>query len=103
MAKKDETNPVEELRKTLFGYLQQEISRSVKSLLSWAALGLLGSIFIAAGFVFITIGSIRLLQAETGSIFEGSFSWAPYFIAIAGLILLSSLSFMLLREKKREK
>ncbi len=102
MAKKDETNPVEELRKTLFAYLQQEISRSIKALSLWAVLGLIGSIFIATGLVFVTIGLIRLLQAEAGSIFEGSFNWAPYFIAIAGLIFLCALSFKFLKGKKEK-
>ena len=48
--------------------------------------------------MLLLLGVLRVLQTETGTVFEGSLSWLPYLItAVFGLVVLGSAGFLLLR------
>jgi hypothetical protein len=36
------------------------------------------------GLVLLLLGGLRALQTQTGTMFTGNWSWAPYLIALAG-------------------
>lgn len=65
-------------------YAKQETVEPMKGLSRKAGWGLLGSVMLSIGLVLMLLGGLRALQTETGSTFDGNWSWAPYLIALAG-------------------
>jgi hypothetical protein len=65
-------------------YAKQETVEPMKGLGRYVAWGLAGSIVLAVGLVLLLLGGLRALQTETGTMFTGNWSWAPYLIALAG-------------------
>lgn len=80
---------VNELRDLVVTYAKQETVDPLRSLGRYVALGLAGSLLLAVGGIFLTLGVLRLLQSETGGVFDGGWSFAPYLItlALAGLVI----------------
>ena len=74
-------------------YAKQETIEPIKGLGRYAAFGILGSVLLSLGLVLLLLAGLRALQTETGDTFDGSWSWAPYLIAlvvvgaIIGLVL----------------
>ena len=68
-------------------YVRQELLDPLEVVPRWLALGLIGSIAIATGVLLFVLALIRYLQTDTGEVFIGSFSWAPYAIAIVALVM----------------
>lgn len=71
---------IRELWELVVAYLKQETAVPLQQLARVVALGLLGSLLLGFGVVFLTLGGLRALQEETGSTFTGNWSWAPYAI-----------------------
>jgi hypothetical protein len=65
-------------------YAKQETVEPMKGLGRYAAFGIAGSVVLSIGLVLLLVGGLRALQTETGSTFEGNWSWAPYLLALAG-------------------
>jgi hypothetical protein len=65
-------------------YLKQETVEPMKGLGRYVAWGLAGSVVLAVGLVLLLLGGLRALQTQTGTMFTGNWSWAPYLIALAG-------------------
>jgi hypothetical protein len=76
-----------ELRDLVLAYLRQETVTPLKSLGRYIAFGLAGAVLLGIGVVLLAVGALRLLQAETGDTFQGDWSWAPYGIVVAGMLL----------------
>ena len=95
MAVPDESNDralpaqVAELWDLVRAYAKQETVEPIKGLGRYAAFGVGGSVLLSVGLVLLTVGGLRALQTETGTTFEGNWSWAPYLIALvaAGLVI----------------
>ena len=70
-------------------YAKQETIEPIKGLGRYAAMGVAGSVFLSIGLLLLVLGGLRALQTETGDTFEGSWSWAPYLIALVatGIVL----------------
>ena len=70
-------------------YAKQETIEPIKGLGRYAAMGVAGSAFLSIGLLLLVLGGLRALQTETGDTFEGSWSWAPYLIALVatGIVL----------------
>ena len=64
-------------------YAQQETIEPIKGLGRYAAFGLAGSVLVGIGVVELAVGLLRVLQTETGEVFDDSWSWAPYLIVVA--------------------
>ncbi len=79
------TDVVRELWELVVAYFQQETIVPLKRLGKYVAFGALGSFLLGLGVVFLTLGGLRALQTETGSMFRGNWSWAPYAIVVAAL------------------
>jgi hypothetical protein len=65
-------------------YAKQETIEPMKGLGRYAAFGVAGSLFLSIGLVLLLLGGLRALQTETGTTFDGNWSWAPYLIALIG-------------------
>jgi hypothetical protein len=82
-------------------YAKQETVEPIKGIGRYAALGLAGSALLSIGLVLLTLGGLRALQTETGSTFEGNWSWAPYLLAFAGAAVV--IYFVLRGTRKRKR
>jgi hypothetical protein len=75
-----------ELKDLLVRYGKQEIRDPLTALLRWTAYGLIGLIFVTTGIGYLALGSLRLIQAES-SFFSDGFSFMPYLLIFACLLL----------------
>lgn len=103
MSTKKPNKPIEQFLSFLAKYLKQETVAPLKALAGWAFLGFLGSILLAVGAGYFLVGSIRVLQNETGSTFEGNLNWLPYLISLAGIMIFGFLGFKLVKSRTKEK
>jgi hypothetical protein len=92
-----------ELRDLLVEYAKQETLGPLQRLARWAALGLGGVLFISLGLLFFAVAGLRALQTETGSTFTGNWSWAPYAIVLAGVLLVLAVTVAVMSRKPPEK
>jgi hypothetical protein len=83
---------VAELWELVVAYFKQETTEPLKSLWRVIAFGIAGSLLIGVGVVFIAIGGLRLLQAETDA-FHGNWSFVPYVLMILLLVGMAGLVF----------
>jgi membrane protein implicated in regulation of membrane protease activity len=89
VADKPPKQQIRELRELLIAYFKQETIDPLKGLARYIGFGLLGASLIGTGICFLAIGGLRALQTETGSTFHGNWSWAPYGITVAGLLIVA--------------
>src|SRR5258708_5952700 len=76
-----------ELRDLVVAYVKQETLVPLRQLGRYVIFGVLGSLLLGLGVVLLGIGGLRALQTETGSTFGGDWSWAPYLIVFAALLV----------------
>jgi hypothetical protein len=76
----------------VIGYAKQETLEPIKNLGRFVAFGLLGSVLLAVGAVFLLLAGLRALQSETGSSFTGNLSWLPYLITGAVAVVVAGLA-----------
>ena len=48
--------------------------------------GILGSLLLGFGVLFLGLSMLRALQTETGDTFAGDWSWAPYLLTFVTLV-----------------
>jgi len=65
-------------KKRLFARLRSEVVEPVVALPRMFLVGLLGSVFIAAGVAFFLVGSLRLIEHFWA--FQGNTSWLSYLV-----------------------
>ena len=82
-------------------YIKQETVEPIKGLGRRAAFGIAGSVLLSIGLVLLALGGLRALQTETGTTFEGSWSWAPYLITLAGTVIVIVLTTLGMRKRKQ--
>jgi hypothetical protein len=90
-----------ELKDLTVSYAKQETIEPVKGLGRFVAWGVSGSLVLAIGLGMIGLAGLRFMQSETGSMFTGSWSWAPYLIATAFLAVLAGASIAAIRRSER--
>jgi len=73
-------------------YAKQETLGPLRGLGRFLALGVAGSVALAAGGIVLLLAGLRALQTETGSTFGGNLSWLPYVITAAGAIVVMVLA-----------
>jgi hypothetical protein len=76
-----------ELRELVVTYVKQQTIVPLKELGRYVGFGLLGSLLLGFGVVFLGLSGLRALQTETGSTFTGDWSWVPYLIMVVALLL----------------
>lgn len=90
-----------ELKELVVAYAKQETIEPLKSLGRFVALGVGGSILLAAGLLLLVLSALRALQTETGDRFTGDWSFAPYLITFAGCVVVTVLSVRAIGAAKR--
>ena len=93
---------VAELWELVVAYFKQETLAPLQQLGRVVALGLAGAFLLGFGVICVTVGGLRLLQEETGSTFDGNWSWAPYAIMTVVLLLGGALTWKLGTRRKRQ-
>jgi hypothetical protein len=91
----------QELWTMIRSYAMQETVEPIKGLGRYVALGMAGSVMLGTGLILLAVGGLRALQTETGSPLTGNWSWAPYLITLAGLVLVIILAVMAIARKPK--
>jgi hypothetical protein len=76
-----------ELRDLVIEYFKQETLVPLKQLRRYITFGLLGALLLGQGVVLLAVAALRALQTETGTTFTGNWSWAPYGIVSAAVLI----------------
>jgi hypothetical protein len=72
----------QDLLHLVIGYAKQETLDPIKGLGRFLVWGLAGAVVGSLGLVLLLLGSLRLLQTETGSTFQGRLTWIPYLLVV---------------------
>jgi hypothetical protein len=94
---------ITELREMVVTYVKQQTLIPLKQLGRYVGFGILGSLLLGFGVVFLALGGLRLLQTETGSTFTGDWSWVPYLIMVFVLALGAALVWLLRTASRAER
>jgi hypothetical protein len=81
-----------ELRDMVVTYVKQETVVPLKQLGRYAGFGIGGALLLGLGVILLGVGALRALQTETGTTFAGDWSWVPYLIVFAALLLGSAIT-----------
>lgn len=76
----------------LVAYARQETIDPLRNIGRYLAYGLGGMIVITLGVFMLGLSALRALQTQTGDVFTGFWSWAPYLIvavAFGGLVTIA--------------
>ena len=92
---------VGELWQLVVAYLKQETIAPVKDLGRFVAMGLAGSLLLGVGLVLLMLAGLRALQTETGSAFDGNWSFAPYLITLVVAAAIAGLAIRAIGSHKR--
>lgn len=86
-------------------YAKQETLDPLKGLLNFAKWGLIGSLLVGIGVLELTVAVLRALQVETGDVFDGRWSFAPYFLTliVVGAVLMATKKQMTSRKNPAAK
>lgn len=87
-----------ELVELVKGYAKQEVVDPIKPLGRFLGWGLAGSVVTAVGFVFLVVGTLRVLQVEWEP--TKSWTWVPYLVVLIGTVLLIGFYVKAIRTKK---
>lgn len=101
---KGSTSEVKELVDLLKRYLLQETVGPLKTMGRSLGFGAAAALMFGIGGTFALIGVLRVLETETGTVFGGDLSWAPYGLTtIAGIGVIGLAAAMLLRTPRSER
>ena len=76
----------QELWALVVGYARQETLDPLKRIGPYLGMGLAGAVMLAIGLTLLVLGGLRALQTETGRLFTGRLSWAPYVLAMLACV-----------------
>lgn len=89
-----------ELYELARAYAVQETIDPLRGLGRFLSFGVLGALLLGAGTSLLLLGGLRALQTETGSTFQGNWSWAPYLIVTVGGLVLIALALLRIQRRK---
>ncbi len=89
-----------ELWQLVVAYFKQETTEPLKGLARVIGFGVLGSLLLGTGVVFVAIGLLRLLQHEAPHTFDGNLTFIPYFVVIFALVATAVLTFKIGTRRK---
>lgn len=73
-------------------YAKQETVDPLRSLGRFIGFGIAGAILMVLGLALVSVGGLRVLQAETGDHLTGNLSWVPYGIVAAFCLAVAGLA-----------
>jgi hypothetical protein len=91
-----------ELWELVVTYLKQETIVPIKAIGRFLLFGMAGSLALSIGLVLLALAGLRALQTETGTTFQGNWSWAPYAITLVGCAVAAGLAARAIGAKKRK-
>jgi hypothetical protein len=94
---------VTELRDLVVRYLREQTLLPLQKLGRYVGFGVLGSLLLGFGVVFLGMSGLRALQTETGDTFSGDWSWVPYLIMFVALFLGAGLVWLARTARRAEK
>jgi membrane protein DedA with SNARE-associated domain len=83
-----------ELWELVVAYFRQETLDPLKQLGRFVAFGIIGAFLLGSGVILLSVSALRALQTETGDMFDGDWSWVPYLIVTAVLLLGGAITWM---------
>jgi hypothetical protein len=94
---------VTELRDLVVTYFKQQTVLPVQRLGRYIGFGVLGSLLLGFGVVFVAMSGLRAIQDETGDTFTGDWSWVPYVIMFVALLFGAALVWLARTARRAEK
>jgi hypothetical protein len=94
---------VTELRELVVTYFKQQTLIPLQQLGRYVAFGILGSLLLGFGVLFLAVAGLRALQEETGDTFSGDWSWVPYLIMFVVLLFGAALVWLARTARRAEK
>jgi hypothetical protein len=94
---------VTELRELVVTYFKQQTLIPLQQLGRYIAFGILGSLLLGFGVLFMAMAGLRALQDETGDTFSGDWSWVPYLIMFVVLLFGAALVWLARTARRAEK
>lgn len=76
----DPRDAVGQVTRMVRQYVVQETLGPLRNIGRRLGLGLAGALLSGLGLILFLIGVLRLLQTETGSVFAGNYSFAPFML-----------------------
>lgn len=92
-------NLASELWDLVRAYAKQETIEPAKGLGRFVAFGLAGSVLLGIGTVLLVLAVLRVLQDQTGTTFDGNWSWAPYLLTLAVCLAVVGAALSAVRRK----
>jgi len=92
-----------ELKDLIIAYLRQETVVPLKQLGRYLAFGIVGSLLMGVGVILMSLGLLRLLQTQTGDTFADDWSWVPYLIVFAALVIGAAIVWTLRKSYRVQK
>ena len=94
---------VTELRDLVVRYVREQTLIPLQKLGRYIGFGVLGSLLLGFGVVFVGMSGLRALQDETGDTFTGDWSWVPYLIMFVALLFGAALVWLARTARRAEK
>ena len=94
---------VTELRDLVVRYFREQTLLPLQKLGRYIGFGVLGSLLLGFGVVFLGLSGLRALQEETGDTFAGDWSWVPYLIMFVALLIGAALVWLARTARRAEK
>ncbi|MCD9623059.1 phage holin family protein [Rhabdothermincola salaria] len=82
---------LQELKDLLVSYAKQETIDPLRNVGRFLGFGLGGIMLLSLGTVLLALAALRALQTQTGDVFAGFWSWAPYLIVMVGLLAVTGV------------
>jgi hypothetical protein len=94
---------VTELRDLVVQYFREQTLVPLQQLGRYVGFGILGSLLLGFGVVFVGMSGLRALQTETGDAFSGDWSWVPYLIMFVALLIGAALVWVARTARRTQK
>jgi len=94
---------VTELRELVVQYFREQTLVPLQKLGRYIGFGVLGSLLLGFGVVFLGTAGLRALQDETGDTFSGDWSWVPYLIMFVALLIGAAVVWLARTARRAEK
>jgi hypothetical protein len=94
---------VTELRDLVVRYFREQTLVPLQQLGRYVGFGVLGSLMLGFGVLFMGMAGLRALQTETGDTFSGDWSWVPYLIMFVALLIGAALVWVARTARRAEK
>lgn len=94
---------VTELRDLVVSYLREQTVVPLQKLGRYIGFGVLGSLLMGFGVLFLGVSLLRFLQTQTDDAFTGDWSWVPYLITFVALMLGAALVWLARTARRAEK